>query len=219
MKKSKRRELVSRHLDIFFPNPKIPLVYDSPYTLLIATLLSAQCTDKRVNLVTPTLFSRANDPQEMGKMSREEIQEIIRPCGLSGRKSQAIKELSEILIGRYGGEVPKTLEELESLPGVGHKTASVVLVQAFGQAAFPVDTHIHRCAKRWQLTNGKDVRETERDLKKLFAKREWGLRHLQIIYYARSYCPARAHDLEKCCICKELGTLSRSGSRLQNHRE
>jgi endonuclease-3 len=175
------------------------------YTLLIAVLLSAQCTDARVNTITPLLFSKADNPHDMIKLSVEEIRSIIKPCGLSPRKSRAIFELSEILIKKHQGEVPKSFEYLEELPGVGHKTASVVMAQAFGVPAFPVDTHIHRLAYRWKLTNGKNVDQTEKDLKRLYPKELWNKLHLQIIFFGREYCPARGHKPESCPICSKFG--------------
>lgn len=191
-------------LDLYFPDPAIPLAHKSPYTLLLAVLLSAQCTDRRVNLVTPILFAKAKTPQEMGNLSIEEIESIIRPCGLYKRKAKSIWQLSKDLCTHHGGIVPSTLEELEKLPGVGHKTASVVLCQAFQQPAFPVDTHIHRVAKRWGLSDGTSVQKTESDLKKLFPPELWGKIHLQMIYFARAYCPARGHVVEKCPICAKI---------------
>lgn len=188
-------------LNGLYPKPAIPLKHQDPYTLLIAVLLSAQCTDARVNTITPKLFAQAETPQKMVKLSIETIEAIIRPCGLAPRKSKAIWELSKIIIEKHAGEVPHTFEELEALPGVGHKTASVVMSQAFHQAAFPVDTHIHRCAKRWGLSKAKNVKQTEADLKKLFPKSSWNRLHLQIIYFAREYCPARTHDPATCPIC------------------
>jgi endonuclease-3 len=168
-------------------------------------LLSAQCTDERVNKVTPFLFALADNPLDMSKVPVDKIMEIIRPCGLSPKKSEAISGLSNILIDKFNGQVPDSFEDLESLPGVGHKTASVVMSQAFGVPAFPVDTHIHRLAIRWGLTSGKNVEETERDLKRLFPKKIWNKLHLQIIFYGRSYCPARGHIVEKCPICHRFG--------------
>ena len=194
-------------LDKLFPDPPIPLQHKDPYTLLIAVLLSAQCTDARVNQVTPKLFEAATTPEEMILLSVEEIEEIIRTCGLAPTKSRAIWELSRDLITRHKGKVPKSFQALEKLPGVGHKTASVVMAQAFHVPAFPVDTHIHRCAERWQLSSGKDVRQTEKDLKKAFPRNEWIRRHLQIIYFARTYCPALKHNKEKCPICSRLDAL------------
>lgn len=188
-------------LDKHFPHPEVPLNHTDPYTLLIAVLLSAQCTDVRVNSVTPHLFAIASDPYAMILLSPQEIEEIIRPCGLYRTKAKAIWNLSKKLIEKYEGKVPSSLEELESLPGVGHKTASVVMAQAFHKPAFPVDTHIHRCAKRWGLSQGKTVAQIEEDLKKLFPKKSWNKLHLQIIYFARQYCPARAHQANLCPIC------------------
>lgn len=196
--KAKKIRLILNQL---YPDPAIPLKHHSPYTLLIAVLLSAQCTDARVNLVTPHLFAKANTPQQMVQLSIKEIEESIRSCGLAPRKAKAIWELSQILIQQHAGNVPGSFELLEELPGVGHKTASVVMSQAFGKAAFPVDTHIHRCAHRWGLSSGKNVEQTEADLKRLFAKKYWNKLHLQIIYFAREYCPARNHCIESCPIC------------------
>lgn len=204
MKKQEKAVKIGKILHSLYPAPAIPLSHTSPYTLLIAVLLSAQCTDARVNQITPKLFKRASTPEEMVKLTPEEIEEIIRPCGLSPRKSKAIWELSKIIIEQYAGEVPNTFEQLEEFPGVGHKTASVVMSQAFHTPAFPVDTHIHRCAKRWGLTRGKTVVETERDLKKLFPEKQWNRLHLQIIYFAREYCQARGHKVELCPICSVI---------------
>lgn len=188
-------------LNELFPNPEIPLQHKDPYTLLIAVLLSAQCTDARVNQVTPKLFSLADTPQKMAQLKPAQVEEIIRPCGLAPTKSKAIVKLSQDLLANHDGRVPNTFEELEKLPGVGHKTASVVMSQAFHIPAFPVDTHIHRCAQRWKLTKGKTVEQTEKDLKRIFPKSSWNKLHLQIIYYARKYCPARGHQIERCPIC------------------
>jgi endonuclease-3 len=207
MKKIEKAQKIQAILEECFPSPDIPLIHSSPYTLLIAVLLSAQCTDKRVNEVTPKLFSKADTPQAMILLSLPEIEQIIKPCGLYKNKAKAIKGLSNQLIERFNGEVPSHLQDLESLPGVGHKTASVVMVQAFGKPAFPVDTHIHRCAKRWGLSKGKNVEETEKDLKKLFPKDLWGKVHLQMIYYARKYCPSRGHSEKNCPICDFLTRL------------
>ena len=204
MDKKARARKIAAILDELFPKPAIPLIHHSPYTLLIAVLLSAQCTDVCVNKVTPQLFARAATPQEMVLLDVADIQQIIRPCGLSGRKAKAIHELSHILIDQYGGEVPCGFDELEALPGVGHKTASVVMSQAFGVPAFPVDTHIHRCALRWGLSAGRSVVHTEKDLKELFPKKSWNKIHLQIIYFARQYCQARFHIPENCPICSVL---------------
>lgn len=195
-------------LDEYYPTPAIPLLHQDPYTLLIAVLLSAQCTDARVNQVTPVLFAKASSPQKMITLTIEEIISIIRTCGLFHRKAKAIWSLSKILVDQYHGKVPASFEELEALPGVGHKTASVVMSQAFQHPAFPVDTHIHRCAKRWGLSNGKNVVETENDLKTLFPKRTWNKVHLQIIYFAREFCQARGHNPDKCPICS-LNTMTK----------
>ncbi len=200
-----KAKAIAAILDALFPETPIPLQHDDPYTLLIAVLLSAQCTDERVNKITPILFARAHTPQDMVQLSVEEIKEIIKPCGLSPAKSKAIWELSRILLEKHKGQVPQTFEELEALPGVGHKTASVVMSQGFGFPAFPVDTHIHRLAARWGLSTGKSVEQTERDLKALFPKSSWNKLHLQIIFFGRAYCPARGHDKEKCPICSKYG--------------
>jgi endonuclease-3 len=203
MKKSERAELVLKRLTKLYPNPPIPLDHSDPFTLLIAVLLSAQCTDERVNKVTPALFKRANTARKMAKVPVDEILELIRSCGLSPRKSKAISGLSKILVDKYKGKVPACFEALESLPGVGHKTAGVVMAQAFGVPAFPVDTHIHRLAQRWGLTSGKNVKQTEADLKKLFPEESWNALHLQIIYYGREHCSARGCDGTVCPICRE----------------
>ncbi|MCP5504145.1 MAG: endonuclease III [Chlamydiales bacterium] len=195
---------IRRILNKLFPNPPIPLKHSSHYTLLIAVLLSAQCTDKKVNEVTPKLFAKAKTAEKMAKLSIAQIQSIIRPCGLAPTKAKSIKKLSEILVKEYGGKIPRTIEELEKLPGVGHKTASVLAIHALKIPAFPVDTHIHRCAKRWGLSSGKSVKQTEIDLMKLFPKSSWEKLHLQIIYYARKYCPAKGHKVEDCPICKAI---------------
>ena len=189
-------------LEDLFPDPQIPLAHKDPYTLLIAVLLSAQCTDARVNKITPQLFALADTPSKMVRLSPKEIEAIIRPCGLAPTKSKAIWQLSKDLLRKYKGSLPKTLKKLEQLPGVGHKTASVVMTQAFKRPAFPVDTHIHRCAHRWGLSSGKSVAQTERDLKEIFPKRLWRKVHLQIIYFARKYCPARGHKALVCPICR-----------------
>ena len=202
MKKEERAKKIVQVLNELFPNPEIPLIHKDPYTLLIAVLLSAQCTDARVNTVTPQLFALADTAKKMVDLDPKEIEEIIRPCGLFTTKSRAIWNLSKILVEKYQGEVPQSFSELEELPGVGHKTASVVMTQAFHKPAFPVDTHIHRCAKRWGLSKGKNVEETEKDLKKLFPKELWNKLHLQIIYFARTYCPARGHQEERCPLCR-----------------
>ena len=204
MKKKERVDFIASTLEQLYPETPIPLDHSNPYTLLIAVLLSAQCTDERVNKITPFLFERANNPHDMILLSIDEIREIIKPCGLSPFKSKAIWNLSKILVDNYNGQVPNSFEELEALPGVGHKTASVVMSQAFGVPAFPVDTHIHRLAARWKLTNGKSVEQTEKDLKRLFPKETWNKLHLQIIFYGRQYCPARGHKLENCLICRTI---------------
>jgi endonuclease III len=191
MNKSERINIISRILDEQYKETPVPLDHRDPFTLLIAVLLSAQCTDERVNKVTPLLFEKASDPEEMRKLSEKKIYGIIRPCGLGPQKSKAIKNLSNILVRDYGGRVPSDLIELEKLPGVGHKTASVVVSQAFNKPAFPVDTHIHRLAQRWGLTNGKNVKQTEKDLKRLFPKEDWQKLHLQIIFWGREFCQAR----------------------------
>ena len=203
MKKAEKVLDIINILQKEFPNPPVPLNHKDNYTLLIAVLLSAQCTDERVNKITPLLFSKADNPQDMLKLSIEEIREIIKPCGLSPRKSKAIYELSQILISKHGGKVPASFEELEALPGVGHKTASVVMAQAFNVPAFPVDTHIHRLMYRWGLSNGKNVEQTEKDAKRLFPEEVWNDLHLQIIFFGRKYCPARGHKTEECPICSK----------------
>ena len=196
---------IANILEKLYPETPIPLDHKDTYTLLIAVLLSAQCTDERVNKITPILFAKADNPFDMVKLSVQEIKAIIRPCGLSPRKSKAIHELSKIIIEKHQGIVPNSFEYLEELPGVGHKTASVVMAQAFGIPAFPVDTHIHRLAYRWKLTNGKNVDQTEKDLKRLYPKELWNKLHLQIIFFGREYCPARSHKPETCPICKKYG--------------
>lgn len=201
MNRKERAQKIASILNELFPHPDIPLKHKDPYTLLIAVLLSAQCTDARVNTVTPKLFAEADTPQAMVQLTPTLIEGIIRPCGLAPTKARAIWKLSQDLIDHHRGKVPDTFEALEKLPGVGHKTASVVMAQAFHKPAFPVDTHIHRCAHRWGLTKGKTVEATEKSLKKLFKKDLWIALHLQIIYYARKYCPARGHKTERCPIC------------------
>lgn len=200
MTKAEKVTFILEKLDELFPQPPVPLDHKDPYTLLVAVLLSAQCTDERVNKVTPHLFDRADNPGDMSQLEQEEIREIIKPCGLSPTKSKAIKELSQILMEKHGGKVPENIEELEKLPGVGHKTASVVVSQAFGQPAFPVDTHIHRLMYRWGLSNGKNVKQTEKDAKRLFPKETWNKVHIQIILYGRKYSPARGFRLENSPI-------------------
>ena len=203
--KKEKAQHISEILESLFPEVPIPLIHEDPYTLLIAVLLSAQCTDERVNKITPLLFKMASNPFDMMTHSIEEIQDIIRPCGLSPAKSKAIYQLSSILVKDYNGIVPNQFNQLEALPGVGHKTASVVMSQAFGVPAFPVDTHIHRLVYRWGLSTGKNVTQTEKDLKKLFPESLWNKLHLQIIYFGRTYCPARGHIKEQCPICKIYG--------------
>ena len=201
MLKQERVAFIDKRLQELYPNPPVPLDHSDPYTLLVAVLLSAQCTDERVNLVTPALFALADNPFDMARESVETIREIIKPCGLSPKKSKAIRGLSEILINEHGGAVPQDFESLERLPGVGHKTASVVMAQSFGVPSFPVDTHIHRLAQRWGLSRGRNVNETERDLKRVFKKSRWNDLHLQIIFYGREFCSARGCDGRVCEIC------------------
>lgn len=208
MKKTEVAQEIHRRLEHLYPETPIPLEHTTPYSLLVAVLLSAQCTDERVNTVTPALFERADNPFDMKDVPVEEIRQIIRPCGLSNNKAKAIAKLSEILVDRYDGEVPNDLELLEELPGVGHKTASVVVSQGFGVPAFPVDTHIHRLAWRWKLSTGKNVVKTEKDLKRLFDPKTWNKLHLQIIFFGREYCPARGHNPYTCPICKDFGRQS-----------
>jgi len=202
MNLGERIQFIDRKLDELYPDPPIPLDHKDPYTLLVAVLLSAQCTDARVNKITPSLFELADNPKDMATHSVDQINSIVRPCGLAPRKAKAIRDLSSILIDQYQGVVPSSFEALESLPGVGHKTASVVMAQVFDHPAFPVDTHIHRLAQRWKLTSGKSVVQTERDLKRHFAKERWNDLHLQIIYYGREHCPARSCYGLKCLICQ-----------------
>lgn len=201
MRRAENAKKIGAILDELYPAPPIPLEHRDPFTLLVAVLLSAQTTDAQVNKVTPALFARASTPQAMAALSAEEILSCIRACGLAPTKAKNVKKLAETLVAEHGGAVPRDIEALEKLPGVGHKTASVVMSQAFGEPAFPVDTHIHRLAHRWRLSNGKNVEQTERDLKKVFPREEWGRRHLQIIYFGREYCPARGHEASACPIC------------------
>ncbi len=202
MLKQERVDYIRRRLDELYPETPVPLDHSDPFTLLVAVLLSAQCTDERVNRVTPELFALADNPATMATLSVDQIQSVIRPCGLSPQKARAIHRLSEILLAQHGGEVPADMEALERLPGVGHKTASVVMSQAFGVPAFPVDTHIHRLAQRWGLTSGKNVAQTEKDLKRLFPEDSWNRLHLQIIFYGRQFCTARGCDGRVCEICR-----------------
>jgi endonuclease-3 len=212
--KAERIAFIDERLQALYPNPPVPLDHKDPFTLLVAVLLSAQCTDERVNQVTPALFAAADNPAAMIQLSVEEIRGIIRPCGLSPQKSKAIHRLSEMLLESYGGEVPADFDALESLPGVGHKTASVVMAQAFGVPSFPVDTHIHRLAQRWGLSRGRNVTETERDLKKAFAKARWNDLHLQIIFYGREFCTARGCDGRVCDICRTCYPLRKHPKQL-----
>ena len=208
MLKIERSKLVSKILDKHYPETPVPLDHNSVYTLLIAVLLSAQCTDERVNKITPKLFKIAASPEKMSKIPQQKIYDIIKPCGLGPKKSKAILELSKILVSKFNGEVPKDIEELEKLPGVGHKTASVVASQAFGIPAFAVDTHVHRLMYRWGLSNGKNVVQTEKDGKRLFPKSKWSKLHLQIIFYGREYCPARNFNPNNCPITSVVGRRS-----------
>ena len=201
MTKRDKAKRIAAILDELYPAPPVPLDHSDPFTLLVAVLLSAQCTDVRVNQTTPALFARARTPEAMMQLSVDDVREIIKPCGLSPQKAKAIVGLSRLLVERHGGQVPADLEALEALPGVGHKTASVVMVQAFGVPALPVDTHIHRCAARWGLSSGKSVEQTERDLKVLFPRASWGKVHLQIIWFGRERCPALRHVPATCPIC------------------
>ncbi len=204
MTRQERANYIANRLETLYPNVPVPLDHSSHYTLLIAVLLSAQCTDERVNKVTPDLFKKADTPSKMIKLSKEDIYLIIRPCGLAPKKSSAIYELSKTLIEKHNSQVPENFEDLEKLPGVGHKTASVVMSQGFGHPAFPVDTHIHRLAQRWGLSKGKNVQQTEKDLKKVFPRDKWNRLHLQIIFYGREYCSARGCNGTVCEICKTL---------------
>lgn len=205
MTNKERALAIADILEDYYPEVPVPLQHQDPYTLLVAVLLSAQCTDERVNKVTPHLFAVADNPFDMAQLPVEDIKAIIRPCGLSPAKSKAISGLSHILLDKYAGRVPQSFEDLESLPGVGHKTASVVMAQAFGVPAFPVDTHIHRLAYRWKLSTGKNVTKTERDLKRLYPEVMWNKLHLQIIFFGRQYCPARGHNPNTCPVCSRYG--------------
>ncbi len=209
MRRAEKAERIGKILDAHHPDPGIPLAHRDPFTLLVAVLLSAQCTDERVNQVTPGLFRAARTPGAMAKLPVRRIQSLIRSCGLAPQKAKAIAGLSKKLVDEHGGRVPESFEELEALPGVGHKTASVVMAQAFGRSAFPVDTHIHRLAARWGLSDGRSVEKTERDLKKLFPAESWGRVHLQMIYFGRAHCPARGHDLATCPVCSWAATKKR----------
>lgn len=204
MTKAERAEFVLRRLAELYPDPPVPLDHSDPYTLLVAVLLSAQCTDVRVNLITPKLWKLGRTPQEIALVPVPEIEKIVKPCGLGPQKAKAIQKLSEILVEKYAGQVPADLAALEELPGVGHKTAQVVMAQSFGVPSFPVDTHIHRLAQRWKLSDGKNVTQTERDLKRLFPESAWNKLHLQIIFYGREFCSARGCDGTVCEICTTL---------------
>jgi endonuclease III len=201
MRRSDKSKRIGDILDHLYPQPPIPLHHADPFSLLVAVVLSAQTTDVQVNKVTPALFARAHTPAQLAALSESEILSLIRSCGLAPGKARNLKRLAQMVAEEHGGTVPRDIEALERLPGVGHKTASVVMTQAFGEPAFPVDTHIHRLAKRWGLSSGKNVEQTEKDLKKLFPKEEWGRRHLQLIYFGREYCPARGHEKKECPIC------------------
>jgi endonuclease-3 len=205
VKRAEKAKKIGAILDELYPAPPIPLAHRDPFTLLVAVLLSAQTTDAQVNRVTPALFARASTPQAMARLSADEILDSVRACGLAPTKAKNVKKLAETLLAEHGGEVPRDFEALERLPGVGHKTASVVMSQAFGEPAFAVDTHIHRLAHRWRLSNGTTVEKTEHDLKKLFPREEWARRHLQMIYFGREYCPARGHEPRECPICSWAG--------------
>ncbi len=215
MNRAERAALIDRRLAGLYPETPVPLDHRDAFTLLIAVLLSAQCTDRRFNTVTPRLFALADTPAAMARVPEERIREIIRPCGLSPQKARAIAGLSRLLLERHGGEVPRTFAELEALPGVGHKTASVVMAQAFGVPAFPVDTHIHRLAQRWGLTSGRSVTQTERDLKRLFPREHWNQLHLRIIFYGREYCTARGCDGTVCPLCREVHPGRRRAVRVR----
>jgi endonuclease-3 len=210
MKKQDKADRIAQILDDLYPAPPIPLEHVNPFTLLVAVVLSAQTTDVQVNKVTPALFARASTPEQIAALSEGEILRFIKSCGLAPGKARNIRKLAQTIVEEHGGEVPKDMEALERLPGVGHKTASVVMSQAFGEPAFAVDTHIHRLAQRWGLSSGKNVETTERDLKKLFPREDWAKRHLQIIYFGREYCPARNHDFAKCPICSWAARRSAS---------
>lgn len=207
MNNRQKAKWISQKLEELYPETPIPLNHKDPFTLLVSVVLSAQCTDERVNQITPMLFARADSPENMMQLSVEEIREIIKPCGLSPMKSKGIFGLSKMIVELHGGQVPASFEALEAMPGVGHKTASVVMSQAFGVPAFPVDTHIHRLATRWGLTSGKSVEQTERDLKVLFPEKSWNKLHLQIIFFGRQFCPARGHDAVTCPICSQFSEL------------
>jgi endonuclease-3 len=218
MTRQEKADKIRQILDDLYPRVDIPLDHVDPFTLLVAVVLSAQTTDKKVNQVTPALFERASTPEELARLGVDEIRHLIREIGLANQKAKSLKKMSEILVEEHGGEVPRTFEELEALPGVGHKTASVVMIQAFGKPAFPVDTHIHRLADRWGLSDGTSVAKTERDLKKVFPEETWGKVHLQIIYFGREHCPALYHDLEGCPICSWAATKKRIREEARKNR-
>lgn len=217
MTRQEKADKIREILDDLYPRVDIPLEHVDPFTLLVAVVLSAQTTDKKVNQVTPALFERASTPEEMARLEVDEIRHLIREIGLANQKAKSLRKMSEILVEEHDGEVPRTFDELEALPGVGHKTASVVMTQAFGLPAFPVDTHIHRLADRWGLSDGKNVVKTERDLKKVFPEETWGKVHLQIIYFGREHCPALYHDLEDCPICSWAATKKRIQEEARNN--
>jgi endonuclease-3 len=218
MTRAEKARRILAVLDRLYPEVGIPLAHRDPFTLLVAVVLSAQTTDKKVNQVTPALFARASTPEAMAALPEEEISGLIREIGLAPTKAKSLRRLSEILVAEHGGRVPESFEALEALPGVGHKTASVVMVQAFGRPAFPVDTHIHRLAARWGLSDGSTVVKTERDLKRVFAREDWGKVHLQIIYFGRQHCPARRHDLDACPICSWAATGKRKREERRRDR-
>jgi len=218
MRRAEKASRIQSILDALYPEVPIPLDHADPFQLLVAVVLSAQTTDKKVNEVTPALFSAAGSPERMAQLEADEIKPFIRQLGLAPQKAKALAGLSRLLLERHGGEVPQDFDALEALPGVGHKTASVVMAQAFGIPAFPVDTHIHRCAARWGLSDGSNVTRTERDLKKLFARDRWNDLHLQIIYFGREHCPARGHDLTKCPICAWAATKKRIAEEARKNR-
>jgi endonuclease-3 len=218
MKRALKAEKIVDLLEGLYPEVPIPLDHSDPFTLLVAVVLSAQTTDKKVNEVTPSLFARAPGAAEMAQLEVDEVRELIRAIGLAPQKAKALVGLSNDILSKFGGEVPRTFEELESMPGVGHKTASVVMSQAFGVPAFPVDTHIHRLAARWGLSDGKNVEKTERDLKALFPRELWNKLHLQIIFFGREYCPARGHDLSACPICGWAATKKRVAEEAEKNR-
>ena len=217
MTRAEKAERIRKILDEIYPETGVPLDHVDPFSLLVAVVLSAQCTDVKVNQVTPALFERAPTPEAMARLTPAQVKKIIQPLGLAPQKSKALVGLSKLLVERHAGRVPESFEELEALPGVGHKTASVVIAQAFGRPAFPVDTHIHRLAARWGLSNGKNVEQTERNLKRLFPEESWNKLHLQIIYFGREFCPARGHDLSTCRVCSWAATRKRIREEAKRH--